>query len=116
MEPRPDFTPTSAKKLSRNAQARAAKSERMQPNDHSPDRLTRPRSRGRAGFVGSNAEQLPRHNNRSSSRASFLGRPRQCVYQIYEGENAADNGGTHRWRSESRTVRGSTFVPSCLGV
>ncbi|SOV03809.1 uncharacterized protein UDID_03617 [Ustilago sp. UG-2017a] len=83
------------------------RSERMQPNDHSPDRLTRPRSRGRAGFVGSNAEQLPRHNNRSSSRASFLGRPRQRVYQIYEGENAADNGGTHRWRSESRTVRGS---------
>ncbi|KAJ1023549.1 hypothetical protein NDA16_003166 [Ustilago loliicola] len=79
----------------------------MQPNDHSPDRLTRSRSRGRAGVIGSNAEQLPRQSNRSSSRASFLGRPRQRVYQIYEGDDATDNSNMQRWRSESRTVRGS---------
>lgn len=79
----------------------------MQPKDHSPDRLNRSRSRGRAGFIGTNAEQQPRQSNRSSSRASFLGRPRQRVYQIYEGNNASNTGNEQRWRSESRTVRGS---------
>ncbi|SNX85452.1 uncharacterized protein MEPE_04161 [Melanopsichium pennsylvanicum] len=74
-----------------------------QPNGASPDRLNRSRSRGRAGFVRSSAEQLPRQISRSSSRASFLGRPRQRVYQIYN-ENGASNSPQERSRSDSRTV------------
>ncbi len=76
------------------------------PNDPSPDRLNRSRSRGRANFVGSTSESIPRQSNRSSSRASFLGRPRQRVYQIYNDGDAPANA-QDRWRSESRTVRGS---------
>ncbi|SPO27016.1 uncharacterized protein UTRI_10478_B [Ustilago trichophora] len=79
-----------------------------QGNNTSPDRLNRSRSRSRAGFIGSNSERLPRQSNRSSSRASFLGRPRQRVYQIYnDNENDAAPRAQERWRSESRTVRGS---------
>ncbi|KAJ9480322.1 hypothetical protein PHBOTO_003539 [Pseudozyma hubeiensis] len=75
-------------------------------SDPSPDRMTRSRSRGRANVVGSASNQLARNTNRSSSRASFLGRSRQRTYQIYE-ESEDPNAAQQRWRSESRTVRGS---------
>ncbi|TKY86223.1 hypothetical protein EX895_005048 [Sporisorium graminicola] len=71
-------------------------------HDPSPDRATRSRSRGRANLAGANPTHTARHNNRSSSRASFLGRSRQRTYQIYPDPDAQQ-----RWRSESRTVRGS---------
>ncbi|CBQ72754.1 conserved hypothetical protein [Sporisorium reilianum SRZ2] len=74
--------------------------------DPSPDRMARSRSRGRANVVGSNTTQVARHNNRSSSRASFLGRSRQRTYQIYNDPDAPRSA-HERWRSESRTVRGS---------
>lgn len=79
----------------------------FQPNDASTERRTRSRSRGRAGLGGYNADQQPRQNNRSLSRASFLGRPRQRVYQIYSDHDATSTNAAERWRSESRTVRGS---------
>lgn len=84
----------------------ASSSNGAQAYSPSPDRLGRSRSRGRAGFIASNSEQVPRQSNRSSSRASFLGRPRQRVYQIYSDDDPANNASL-RWRSESRTVRGS---------
>ncbi|GAC72069.1 hypothetical protein L1887_53611 [Cichorium endivia] len=88
--------------------ASSASSGDTQAGATSPDAINRSRSRGRASFVGASAEQLPRHSNRSSSRASFLGRPRQRVYQIYnDGETDGAADGQQRWRSESRTVRGS---------
>ena len=74
--------------------------------DPSPDRATRSRSRGRANIVNSNSTQSARSSNRSSSRASFLGRSRQRTYQIYNDSNATGVP-QERWRSESRTVRGS---------
>lgn len=74
--------------------------------DGSPDRIARSRSRGRANIVGATSSQIARSNNRSSSRASFLGRSRRRTYQIYD-ENDALQSSQQRWRSESRTVRGS---------
>lgn len=78
----------------------------------SRERYDRSRSRGRAEFTRGSVSPAPR-NNRSSSRASFLGRPRQRTFQIYEDEEyepvrqlgAQDS--SSRWRSESRTVRDS---------
>lgn len=76
------------------------------------DSKSRSRSRGRADFTRGSISPATRAN-RSSSRASFLGRPRQRTFQIHEDDEGAANGpsgaqdAASRWRSESRTVRGS---------
>ncbi|EPQ32277.1 uncharacterized protein PFL1_00474 [Pseudozyma flocculosa PF-1] len=72
--------------------------ERHHLRSHSRGRFSYPSNPASASSTTSAAN---RRSDRSSSRASFLGRPRQRTYQV------ADDAAATRWRSESRTVRGS---------